>query len=415
VQFVQGEIFYPDDDPEERAVYHGQVCHGLPWGNGTMTWSFGATYNGEWFNGKRHGTGSYTYKPEMSNKLPFSTDLLDFHVTNPHENLHPLFRLFLSKNQAKKAGNNGDQDNIPTTFEELDKSEFVLEKSNEDITKPLGKKFDADLEKSIYQLENSGEKDGNLGESFIIKLMLNSKPEQDNTQLSTEIDIQESNSQKFTENDDNNKDDVDIYIGSWENDKMHGKGIYIWSKSNTVHAKYEGGFSGGLKSGHGKETWKSGQMYEGSFVGGLKDGFGILDFSANKKCKFLKYIGTFKDDDLSGLGTLTWKNGDVYRGHFENGTMHGSGQMYWHDNPDLEEANGLTESNGLTGSNGLTYQGEWKEGFMDGHGVLTFHAKSPLHTFEGTFVEEKMTNGVLWLKNGDKKVIDQSFFNETVF
>jgi len=366
VQFVQGEIFYPDVDPEERAVYRGQVCHGLPWGNGTMTWSHGAAYSGEWLKGKRHGTGNYTFKPEMSNELPFPTDPLDFYVSNPNENLHPLFRLFLLKDQIKQA----DQENVLTTFEELDTSEYVLKKSNGDITKPLSKSSDSDLEKSIYNPENE------------------------------------------------NNNDMDVYVGRWENDLMHGKGIYTWSKSNTVHDKYEGGFSGGLKSGHGKETWKCGQTYEGSFVGGLKHGFGILDFSGDKKSKFLKYIGTFKDDELSGFGTLTWKNGDVYRGHFENGSMNGSGQMYWHDSHDLEEANesnGLMGSNGLNGLNGLTYQGEWKDGFMDGQGVLTFHAKSPLHTFEGTFVEEKMANGILWLKNGDRKVIDQSFFNEMLF
>ena len=419
MKFVQGEIFYPDDDPEERAVYRGQVCHGLPWGNGTMTWSYGAAYNGEWISGKRHGTGKYTYKPEMSNELPFETDPLDFHVANPHENLNPLFRLFLLKAQVKQTGNKEVEENIPTTFEDLDKSEYVLEKSDEKITKPLSESSDDDLNKSIYNLENSGEKIGNLQESFLIKFLLQSKQESDSQ--SSALDDNESKSNENVQNennnnsDDNNIKDVDVYFGRWENDMMHGKGVYTWSKSNTVHGKYEGGFSGGLKSGQGREIWKNGQKYEGSFVDGLKHGFGILDFSDNKKSKFLKYIGTFKHDDLSGLGTLTWKNGDVYRGHFENGTMHGSGQMYWHDNDDLEEANRLNEPNGLTGLNGLTYQGDWKDGFMHGQGVLTFHAKSPLHTFEGTFVEEKMTNGILWLKNGERKVIDQSFFNETVF
>jgi len=51
---------YPTNDPENRVRYRGDVCQGLPWGNGSMTWSYGATYTGSWIAGKRHGVGNYT-------------------------------------------------------------------------------------------------------------------------------------------------------------------------------------------------------------------------------------------------------------------------------------------------------------------------------------------------------------------
>jgi hypothetical protein len=63
---VQEEILYPPDDPENRIRYHGDVCNGLPWGNGSMIWSYGATYTGSWVHGKRQGRGTFTYTPDPS-------------------------------------------------------------------------------------------------------------------------------------------------------------------------------------------------------------------------------------------------------------------------------------------------------------------------------------------------------------
>jgi hypothetical protein len=267
VQFVQGEIFYPDDDPEERSVYRGQVCHGLPWGNGTMTWSHGAVYNGEWNRGKRHGSGNYTLKPIMSNELPIDTDPLDFHVRNPHENLNPLFKLLLSKTKIEDSGKKEVEthESFSPAFGDLHNSAYTLGKSDEEITKPFSGNSDEDLNKFAYQQENSGEKVESLAESFMVKLLLASEPESNRT---SETERHDSNFQELSNdvNADNVNDDADnvkagnidddVYIGKWENDIMHGDGVYTWSKSNTLHVKYEGGISGGLKSGHGKEIWK---------------------------------------------------------------------------------------------------------------------------------------------------------------
>ena len=62
---VQGRLLYPVDDPGERLEYTGDLCHRLPWGNGTMIWTHGATYQGQWIEGKRSGFGLYTYNPDL--------------------------------------------------------------------------------------------------------------------------------------------------------------------------------------------------------------------------------------------------------------------------------------------------------------------------------------------------------------
>lgn len=39
----------------------GDYKDDMPNGNGVYTYASGDTYDGDWVNGKRHGTGSYTY------------------------------------------------------------------------------------------------------------------------------------------------------------------------------------------------------------------------------------------------------------------------------------------------------------------------------------------------------------------
>ncbi|MEE4258502.1 MAG: hypothetical protein V2I62_01970 [Bacteroidales bacterium] len=41
--------------------YEGSFKKGYPEGKGTYTWSTGEVFTGEWLNGKRNGTGTYTF------------------------------------------------------------------------------------------------------------------------------------------------------------------------------------------------------------------------------------------------------------------------------------------------------------------------------------------------------------------
>ena len=58
-----------------------------------------------------------------------------------------------------------------------------------------------------------------------------------------------------------------------------------------------------------------------------------------------QYIGEFKYNKFDGKGTLFTPKGK-YIGEFRGGRKHGTGSMVWH--------------------NGRKYEGEWKDGFMDG-------------------------------------------------
>lgn len=51
------------------------------------------------------------------------------------------------------------------------------------------------------------------------------------------------------------------YEGSFEENKMHGKGTF----TTIAGDKYEGDFENGARSGQGKLTFKDGSVYVGSF------------------------------------------------------------------------------------------------------------------------------------------------------
>ena len=44
-----------------------------------------------------------------------------------------------------------------------------------------------------------------------------------------------------------------------------------------------------------------------------------------KQSGFKKYEGDFLEGRFTGEGTLTWPNGDEYRGQIKNSRMHGEG------------------------------------------------------------------------------------------
>lgn len=55
---------------------------------------------------------------------------------------------------------------------------------------------------------------------------------------------------------------------------------------------------------------------------------------------------------MHGQGELIWPDGRVYTGHFRQNLQYGFGILK------------------VPGANGSTYEGNWKDGKMNGYGVL---------------------------------------------
>ena len=112
----------------------------------------------------------------------------------------------------------------------------------------------------------------------------------------------------------------DRYQGEFVDGKFCGKGKLILINGN----KYEGNFKDGKFSGVGIYYFKEGSRYEGNFIEGNFSGEGTLFLDNGDK-----YKGQFKNDEMDGEGTYFWANGDRYEGEFKKAKRTGSGVYFW--------------------------------------------------------------------------------------
>jgi hypothetical protein len=117
----------------------------------------------------------------------------------------------------------------------------------------------------------------------------------------------------------------------------------------------------GKKHGRGVFKWVNGKVYEGEFEDGDMHGQGELFFPGKKS----RFVGTF-DGGEKAKGVLATEYGK-YTGNFLNGLMHDShGKFTWNDNKIYEgafEYGQMHDRNGkLTLSNGEVVVGRWERG-----------------------------------------------------
>lgn len=148
------------------------------------------------------------------------------------------------------------------------------------------------------------------------------------------------------------------YEGSWEDDKMSGDGNY----TGVTGCRYIGTFWNGAKHGKGKEEFGN--------VLGIK--FVCPMGNRHPGLAYCMYDGDWERGYFHGDGVFNCCDGRSYKGSFFNGKRHGRGfQTY------LKEGEAGDPDNMYIGGVGslyrtLTYDGEWFEGWREGHGKLVY-------------------------------------------
>ena len=157
--------------------------------------------------------------------------------------------------------------------------------------------------------------------------------------------------------------------------------------------------------------------YEGEWKDGKREGFGILI-----KKDIAKFIGKFVDDKVNGFGKVIYENGDEYIGYWKDSQAYGLGiynkkniisyQGWWKKDkqngfgiekwPKLdyfgEYLNGNKEGYGVLNIGDGIYEGEMKEGNINGVGCFIFKDK---RKYEGEFVNNKIEGyGILSWPDG---------------
>lgn len=139
------------------------------------------------------------------------------------------------------------------------------------------------------------------------------------------------------------------YDGEWKDGKINGHGIYTWADGRV----YDGMWKDGKCNGRGVQTWASGEKYDGEFKDDKKHGQGTHTWADGAK-----YVGQYEDDERNGKGVYHSANGVIWDGEFKNGTLNGTATM--------------TRLARTRKGKSTTYVGEWKDGRMDGYGVMTY-------------------------------------------
>lgn len=133
--------------------------------------------------------------------------------------------------------------------------------------------------------------------------------------------------------------------------------------------RYVGEFKDNKASGIGTLTGPSGHQYVGEFKDNMMHGTGTFSWPDGRK-----YVGEFKDNKRNGKGTLTWPYGGKYVGEFKDGKMSGSGAYAWPDGHQYvgEFKDDMKHGRGTyTYPDGQKYVGEYKADKRDGQGTST--------------------------------------------
>ena len=296
-----------------KKTYEGEMKGGEYHGHGVLSYEDGAVYDGEWVEGKREGTGAYTYADEGENKRTY---------VGEWENDVPKHGVFTNKSKETYEGDfNG------WSFE------------GHGI-----KRYD---DKAVYDGEWKNGKRNGIG-----TYVYGDEGENKRTYVGEWKEDRMEGKGLFTYR------DKSTYEGDFVDWKKQGHGVYTYSSSHDV---YDGEWQNGNENGQGTYTYFDGKQWVGEFKDGKKwTGSGFLHYYSKGELLKETYEGEMKEGQYHGHGVLRYEDDAVYDGEWKNGKRDGIGTYVYGDE----------------GENKRTYVGEWKEDRMEGKGLFTYRDKS---------------------------------------
>ena len=190
------------------------------------------------------------------------------------------------------------------------------------------------------------------------------------------------------------------YVGEWCQGKFHGQG----SLRDVSGDRYDGQFFFGVPYGLGIHCYADGGMYEGEFISnshadeeeekkggfieeedafpkptGKREGFGVRKFVSGNE-----YSGAWKNDEMTGKGTLTKREGGKYEGDFINGVREGEGSETWGNELGIQYECPVGRKH--PGRGFCSYEGDYH--------INDFHGKGKFVCQDGRWYEGDWENGM---------------------
>jgi hypothetical protein len=183
----------------------------------------------------------------------------------------------------------------------------------------------------------------------------------------------------------------DIFEGTLQNGKRHGKGLFIWGNGQ----RYQGDWVNDVATGQATVDFVNGDHYEGAVVDASPKGLGSMRYASGDT-----YQGSFQAGESHGDGAYVWKNGQKFEGEWKHGKPNGQGRMHFANGDSYEGVvvNGMPNQSGrFTWASGDSYTGQWKAGLKNGQGTFIWTTGD---RWEGVYENDQQTsNGTLIRKS----------------
>ena len=202
----------------------------------------------------------------------------------------------------------------------------------------------------------------------------------------------------------------DIYTGKFGNNLFNGQGEYLSRTGDVYSGNFANGRPGPLGSrgesgpGEGFMTFPSGDVYFGEFDSGVPHGKGQMRYADGDvvDAEFVhgrwqgthtygngdQHSGGFLLNAPEGSGRIVFRAGGVFEGEFDDGRFH-----FELDTGEVRESGtfkaGALDGKGRRAFGNEVYEGDFKEGFYHGAGVLEVEATGL--RYEGEFRSGKFS------------------------
>lgn len=454
--YYLGEVCKHDRIIEKKYEYSGDLApNGQPHGKGVYTYlsrteddtrQKSKIYEGEFFEGKKHGNGQMRYMTKIAiGKRKQKNNANKVSDVELHKELTNLPMGFEIKRRAFNLGTSSNR-NIRDTIQD-DNISVASEISNLDVSYESvpsvmelvdGSERGTAINSAVGSRPQSGHasskrsrrRPGDIVYRYedSVALIITGKWFEDKMKGKGKIEKPKGSSEIRS----TIVDSYIIYDGDFSNDTKNGNGKYLFLDSqnfgnvyigdflnNSIQGKgtmkyqngdvYNGEWIKGKRQGYGefkkkngvlyKGTWKSGDIKEGSMVDKIKNRSykGSFDkFKFHGEGELIQtqdnggreiYKGCFRIGKYNGQGSIKYPNGDKYEGEFLNGRRNGHGRMVYKDGKEYEGSWSDGKRNGhgkMNWNNGDIYEGNWLNGRM--HQFGEYKVKG-MYTYKGEIVK----------------------------